>query len=131
MDQPEGFIKPGQEDKVCRLWKALYGLKQAPRQWYKRLCESMRNWGFSEHIPGDVATFLKISDDGSILIIVVYVDDLSIFASSTLLVNDFKKQVRTEYEYVDTGEIQHILGSINNIILRKLSNGLISNFHLP
>lgn len=33
MEQPEGFIKNGDEDKVCLLRKALYGLKQSPRQW--------------------------------------------------------------------------------------------------
>ena len=27
MEQPEGFIVPGQEKKVCRLVKSLYGLK--------------------------------------------------------------------------------------------------------
>ena len=32
MKQPEGFVIPGQEDKVCRLVKSLYGLKQAPKQ---------------------------------------------------------------------------------------------------
>ena len=31
MEQPEGFIVPGQENKVCRLVKSLYGLKQAPK----------------------------------------------------------------------------------------------------
>jgi hypothetical protein len=31
MDQPDGFIANGQEDKVCRLLKSLYGLKQAPK----------------------------------------------------------------------------------------------------
>ncbi|XP_073152463.1 uncharacterized protein [Henckelia pumila] len=34
MTQPEGFIAPGQERKVCRLIKALYWLKQAPKQWH-------------------------------------------------------------------------------------------------
>ena len=32
MEQPEGFIVPGQEKKVCRFVKSLYGLKQAPKQ---------------------------------------------------------------------------------------------------
>jgi hypothetical protein len=35
MDQPEGFIVPGNENYVCKL-KSLYGLKQSPRQWYNR-----------------------------------------------------------------------------------------------
>ena len=30
MEQPEGFVVPGQEKKVCRLVKSLYGLKKAP-----------------------------------------------------------------------------------------------------
>ena len=36
MDQPEGFIANGQENKVCRLLKSLYGLKQAPKQWHEK-----------------------------------------------------------------------------------------------
>ena len=32
LEQPEGFIVPRQEQKVCRLIKSLYGLKQAPKQ---------------------------------------------------------------------------------------------------
>ena len=31
MKQPEDFVIPGQEDKVCRLVKSLYGLIQAPK----------------------------------------------------------------------------------------------------
>lgn len=32
MEQPEGFVVPGKENKVCKLAKFLYVLKQAPRQ---------------------------------------------------------------------------------------------------
>ena len=31
MEQPEGFVAPGKEKKVCKLVKSLYGLKQAPK----------------------------------------------------------------------------------------------------
>ncbi|GJT46114.1 zinc finger, CCHC-type containing protein, partial [Tanacetum coccineum] len=32
MNQPQGFIMPGNENKVCKLIKSLYGLKQAPNK---------------------------------------------------------------------------------------------------
>ncbi|GJS99928.1 putative reverse transcriptase domain-containing protein [Tanacetum coccineum] len=32
MNQPEGFMAPGLESKVCRLVKILYGLRKAPKQ---------------------------------------------------------------------------------------------------
>ena len=31
MEQPEEFVLPGNERKVCKLVKPLYGLKQAPK----------------------------------------------------------------------------------------------------
>jgi len=37
VEQPEGFMKRGEENKVYLLIKALYGLKQAPRAWYNRI----------------------------------------------------------------------------------------------
>ncbi|KAK2993389.1 hypothetical protein RJ640_000711 [Escallonia rubra] len=33
VEQPQGYVIRGQEDKVFRVKKALYGLKQAPRAW--------------------------------------------------------------------------------------------------
>ena len=37
MEQPDGFVVPGEENKVCRLIKSLYGLKQAPKQWHEKI----------------------------------------------------------------------------------------------
>ncbi|GKA47028.1 calcineurin B-like protein 4 [Tanacetum coccineum] len=35
MNQPQGFIAPGLESKVCRLVKSLYDLRKAPKQGYQ------------------------------------------------------------------------------------------------
>ncbi|GAB2265737.1 hypothetical protein Dimus_037845 [Dionaea muscipula] len=47
MEQPEGFIAPGHERKVCRLVKSLYGLKQAPKQWHEKFDKAMLSSGLS------------------------------------------------------------------------------------
>ncbi|GJS06781.1 zinc finger, CCHC-type containing protein [Tanacetum coccineum] len=41
MRQPEGFIMPGNEHKVCKLVKSVYGLKQAPKQWHQKFDEAV------------------------------------------------------------------------------------------
>ena len=46
MEQPEGFISEGNENKVCRLVKSLYGLKQAPKQWHAKFDSVMVRNGF-------------------------------------------------------------------------------------
>jgi len=46
MEQPEGFILPGNEEKVCKLVKSLYGLKQAPKQWHKKFNKAILLNGF-------------------------------------------------------------------------------------
>ena len=46
IEQPEGFIAPGQEKKVCKLVKSLYGLKQAPKQRHEKFDHTMITSGF-------------------------------------------------------------------------------------
>ncbi|KAL0374896.1 UNVERIFIED_CONTAM: Retrovirus-related Pol polyprotein from transposon RE2 [Sesamum radiatum] len=46
VEQPQGFIAKGCEEKVLRLKKALYGLKQAPRAWYSRIDNYFMDRGF-------------------------------------------------------------------------------------
>nr|GEU57483.1 zinc finger, CCHC-type [Tanacetum cinerariifolium] len=46
MNQPQGFIMPGNENKVCKLIKSLYGLKQAPKQWHQKFDEMVLSNGY-------------------------------------------------------------------------------------
>jgi hypothetical protein len=46
MQQPDGFVAPGQENKVYRLRKSLYGLKQAPKQWYEKFDRTVTSTSF-------------------------------------------------------------------------------------
>jgi len=48
IEQPEGYIRKGEEQKAYRLRKALYGLKQAPRAWYSRIEDYFNGEGFEK-----------------------------------------------------------------------------------
>ncbi|GJZ66163.1 zinc finger, CCHC-type containing protein [Tanacetum coccineum] len=72
--QPEGFKKPGNENKVYRLVKALYGLKQAPRAWNMKLDQTLKSLDFKK-CTLEQAIYTKISKD-SMLLVGVYVEDL-------------------------------------------------------
>lgn len=46
MQQPEGFVIPGQEHLVCQLNKSIYGLKQASRSWNIHLDLAIKQFSF-------------------------------------------------------------------------------------
>ena len=89
--QPPGYEVGGQEDKVYRLKKALYGLKQAPRVWYSRIDEYLNGEGFSRS-PSEPTLYTKVNQEGKILIVCLYVDDL-IFTRD-LSLDEFKKAMK-------------------------------------
>ena len=41
MNQPEGCVVDGQENKVCKILKSLYGLKQESKQWHEKFNETL------------------------------------------------------------------------------------------
>src|SRR5438046_10719372 len=46
VEQPEGYVIPGQEDLVLLLLKSLYGLKQAPNVWFKTITGEFVKLGY-------------------------------------------------------------------------------------
>ena len=76
MEQPEGFIVPGKEKKVCRLVKSLYGLKQAPKQWHAKFDQIMLANGFKIN-ECDKCVYIKNVMNHEV-IVCLYVDDMLI-----------------------------------------------------
>lgn len=91
VEQPEGFVVQGQEDKVYLLKKALYGLKQAPRAWYSRIDEHLQNLGFMRSL-SESTLYIKHSH-ADILIVSLYVDDLLVTGSNVKQVDQFKQEM--------------------------------------
>lgn len=63
VNQPDGFIVEGQEEKVYKLNKALYGLKQAPRAWYNKIDAHLQQLGFQKSL-SQVTLYFKQNKSG-------------------------------------------------------------------
>ena len=88
MDQPEGYLKKGQEKKVCHLLKSLYGLRQSALQWNKELHKSLLDLGFICTWSDAVVYFKFVGTD--ITIVIVYVDDVFFMGSNPKLIKGEK-----------------------------------------
>ena len=108
MDQPEGFIQPGLENKVCKLNKSLYGLKQAPKQWHEKFDQCVLTNGFRSN-ESDKCIYYKSFGDSHV-IICLYVDDLLIFGTNMQVIEVTKALLKSNFEMKDLGEANVILG---------------------
>ena len=65
MEQPEGFIAKGEENKVCRLVRSLYRLKQAGRVWNRTFAHTIKKkLGFTTIHSDGVYTFYIVKKGG-------------------------------------------------------------------
>jgi hypothetical protein len=110
MEQPQGFVAAGQENKVCRLKKALYGLKQASCAWNQQSHGVLSDIGF-ERTYSDAGIYVCHQHRGvGLLIVILYIDDITIMGSSLEDVKQLKEKLSLRYEMSDLGEIQSYLG---------------------
>src|SRR5882757_4386648 len=110
MEQPQGFITPRTETKVCRLKKAIYGLKQASRAWNLQFHGVLISLGF-KRMHADAGIYVCHQHGGvGLLVVVLYVDDITIMGSSLEDVRQLKSSLSSRYEMTDLGEIQSYLG---------------------
>ena len=118
LEQPEGFIVPGQEQKVCRLIKSLYGLKQAPKQWHAKFDEVMLSNGFKIN-ECDKCVYVKQTHN-CFAILCLYVDDMHIIGSDGETIKKIKCLLASKFEMKDMGVADVILG----VKIHKTSGGL-------
>ena len=96
MNQPEGFVVPGNEHKVCKLVKSLYGLKQAPKQWHQKFDEVILSSGFKLN-QSDKCVYSRFDSSGSGVLICLYVDDMLIFGTDQLQVDEAKSLLSSKF----------------------------------
>ncbi|GKG22118.1 zinc finger, CCHC-type containing protein, partial [Tanacetum coccineum] len=75
MNQPHGFIMPGNENHMCKLIKSLYGLKHAPKQWHQKFDELVLSNCYLLN-QTDKCVYSKFDETGKGVIICLYVDDM-------------------------------------------------------
>jgi hypothetical protein len=108
MQQPEGFIQAGEENKVCKLQRSIYGLKQSGRSWYRKIDNFFDNLGL-QRTHADNCVY-RLCKNEVVVIVAVYVDDLLILTNDLATLGGFKKELSNRFEMKDLGEVHFCLG---------------------
>nr|GEX78372.1 zinc finger, CCHC-type [Tanacetum cinerariifolium] len=90
VNQPLGFIMPGNENKVCKLIKSLYGLKQTPKQWHQKFDKVVLSNCYLLN-QAKKCMYGKFDASGKGVIICLCVDDMLIFGTDQVQVDLTKK----------------------------------------
>ncbi|KAL0414443.1 UNVERIFIED_CONTAM: Retrovirus-related Pol polyprotein from transposon RE1 [Sesamum radiatum] len=135
VEQPQGFIAKGYEEKVLRLKKALYGLKQAPRAWYSRIDNYFMDRGFRRSL-SEPTLYVKRQGNDT-LIVSLYVDDLIYTGNNEKMIHDFKEDMMKTFKMSDLGLMHFFLGiEINQekegifICQKKYTETLLKKFKM-
>ena len=115
MQQPEGYVKPGEEHLVCNLEKSLYGLEQSSRRWNKVFRESIEKIGFIQ-ASADSCVFIR---KDALTIIGVHVDDLMILPRkiTEMRIRSDKDSLKLQFKIKDMGALHYYVGV--NVKLQK------------
>jgi hypothetical protein len=102
MQQPQGYEVKGNDNLVCRLKKSLYGLKQAPGQWYLKFDRFMTKQGYNRCHSNHCVYFKKL-ENGSYIILLLYVDDMLVAGSNMQDINVLNKKLANSFAMEDLG----------------------------
>nr|GEV94931.1 putative ribonuclease H-like domain-containing protein [Tanacetum cinerariifolium] len=106
--QPPGFEDPDYPDKVYKVVKALYRFHQAPSAWYETLANYILENGFQRG-KIDQTLFIK-RQQGDILLVQIYVDDIIFGSTNKELCKAFEKLMKDKFQISSMGELTFFLG---------------------
>jgi hypothetical protein len=105
MDHPQGFMQDSY--LVCRLKKSLYGLKQALRAWYAKMDSYLLSNNFV-HCKSYPNVYM-LRTNYSLLLLVLYVDDLLITGCSTSTIAAVKRILHDKFLMKEMGPLHFFL----------------------
>ncbi|KAL0336659.1 UNVERIFIED_CONTAM: Retrovirus-related Pol polyprotein from transposon TNT 1-94 [Sesamum radiatum] len=118
MEQPEGFVVPGQEKKVCRLVKSCMGLNKLLNNGMKSLTGRCCQMALKS--TSVINVYMLKALKHSFIIVCLYVDDMLIMGSNRDIILTTKKMLTKHFDMKDMGLADVILG----IKISKTSDGL-------
>ncbi|GJY42272.1 retrovirus-related pol polyprotein from transposon TNT 1-94 [Tanacetum coccineum] len=108
VNQPNGFVDLENPNHVYKLKKALYGLKQALRAWYDLLSSFLLSQKFTKGTV-DPTLFVR-REDKDILLVQIYVDDISFASTKPDLCETFSKVMCSKFQMSMMGKLSVFLG---------------------
>ncbi|GKC38834.1 putative ribonuclease H-like domain-containing protein [Tanacetum coccineum] len=105
--QPPGFDDPDYPDKVYKVVKKLYRLHQAPKAWYETLANYLLDNGFQR---GKIDHALFMKQNGDILLVHVYVDDIIYGSTRKELCTSFEILMKDKFQMSFVRELTFFLG---------------------
>ena len=111
MQMPPGLPSRSPDGRriVVKLDRSIYGLKQAGRVWWQLLTGFLLEWGFKQSAI-DVCLYTYTSPTGSILWLLVWVDDTIIVDNDMGLRERFVADLGKRFPIEDKHELEWILG---------------------
>ena len=96
IEQPEGFIKSGEEKLVCKLVKCIYGLKQASRVWNKKFNEFLIKYGLKRCL-NDFCVYIHRTEN-KFLIVCIWTDDGFLLSNDKPTLANVMTHLEKEFE---------------------------------
>ena len=108
MKQPPGFVAQGEIRRVYCLRKSLYSLKQSSRAWFGKFSQAIEEFGMQKS-KSDHSVFYR-NFCSSIILLVVYVDDIVITRSDSKGISSLKSFLQSQFHTKDLGMLRYFLG---------------------